>query len=189
MCSETWRNPKTVKLKDGTEVVLRPSQAKDLEPTWEMFSTLSRDTLQYLPDPITRERVEGWFKEINYEEILPILGIIENESGYRIISSITLHFRKGIYSHVAGFGITVHDEYQNKGFGHILTRYMLDIAIELGVKKVVLNVVSHNHRAIHVYEKMGFEREGFKKMDHWNPILERYGDDIIMGILLDSTNR
>ena len=185
MCSETWRNPQTVKLNDGTRIILRASEPRDLEPTWNMFSTLSRNSLQYLPDPITRERVEGWFKEINYEETLPILGIIENESGYKVISSTTLHFRKGIYSHVAGFGITVHDYYQNKGFGQILTRYMLDIAKRRGVKKLVLSVVSTNHRAIHVYEKMGFKKEGYKKMDYWNPILNEYGDTVIMGIILE----
>jgi RimJ/RimL family protein N-acetyltransferase len=189
MSSETWRNPKTVKLNDGTKITLRPSEPRDLEPTWKMFRTLSKETLQNLPDPITRERVEGWFKEINYDQTLPILGIIENDSEYKVISSSTLHFRKGVYSHVAGFGITVHDEYQNRGFGQMLTRYMLDIALERGLKKVVLSVVSSNHRAIHVYEKMGFEKEGCLKMDYWNPVLNEYGDSIIMGTILNSPNR
>ena len=54
-----WQNPKTVALKDGIPVTLRPEEAGDLEPTWEMFSTLSQETLEFLPIPFNRERVEG----------------------------------------------------------------------------------------------------------------------------------
>jgi ribosomal protein S18 acetylase RimI-like enzyme len=179
-----WMTPRKIILEDGMEIILRPSQTNDLEHTWRMFSSLSEETLQYLPDPITRERVESWFSDIDYSKDLPILGIVYKNSGYKVVSSASLHFQTGIYSHKVGFGITVHDDYQNKGFGQILTKYMLEIAKECGAKKVVLNVVAHNFRAIHVYEKMGFEREGYRKKDYWNPILKRYGDTIHMGLIL-----
>ena len=61
---------------------------------------------------------------------------------------------------------------------------MLEIVKELGLKKVELSAVSHNDRAIHIYKKMGFEIEGYTKLDHWNPILDRYGDSVHMGLQL-----
>jgi predicted nucleotidyltransferase len=78
--TDFWLEPHKVVLKDGREVTLRPEILIDLEPTWEMMSTLSRESLQFLSHPFTRERVEGWFKRLNYNVALPILGAVkENE--------------------------------------------------------------------------------------------------------------
>ena len=176
---------KKVVLSDGTEVTLRPEIDSDLEPTWEMFSSLSDESLIYLPLGFTRERVEGWFKDIDYTKALPILGFVETEKGNRMIASASLVFsNEDIYRHKASFGITVHDDYQDKGLGKILTKYMLDIAVERGLKKVTLSVVAYNKRAIHVYEKMGYEQEGSLKMDFWNPVSKTWDDTILMGKIL-----
>ena len=86
-----------------------------------------------------------------------------------------------LYSHRAEFGITVHDDYQNMGLGTTLSRYMLEIACERGIKKVDLMVVAHNERAIRVYEKLGFVKEGHFKMNHFNHVLNEYK----MGLLLE----
>ena len=181
-----WMKPKTVKLSDGTEVTLRPEIESDLDLTWEMFCSFSDATLEFLPMPFTRERIEGWFKDINYDKVLPILGFVETEKGTKMITSASLAFQQQeIFKHRAEFGISISDEYQNKGLGKILTQYMLDIAKEHGLKKVDLSVVSHNERAIHVYEKMGFEKEGLQKMSHWNRVLGRYCDEYHMGKILD----
>lgn len=177
--------PKKVELKDGTEITLRPEIDSDLEPTWEMFSSLSDETLSYLPQGFTRERVEGWFKEINYDKALPILGFVDTEEGSRMVASATLVFQEEeIYIHKATFGISVHDDYQNKGLGYILTEYMLEIAESRGLKKVELTVVTHNSRAIHLYEKFGFEKEGLVRLDHWNTTLRQYGESYNMGKIL-----
>jgi RimJ/RimL family protein N-acetyltransferase len=181
-----WMNPKKVVLRDGTEVTLRPEIDSDLEPTWEMFSSLSDESLVYLPLGFTREKIEGWFKEINYDKVLPILGFVENGDEVRVVAGASLEFSKSdIYKHKGNFGITVHDDFQNKGLGKILTNYILDIAEERGLKKVTLGVVAHNERAIHVYEKLGFVKEGLLKMDFWNTILEKWDDTILMGNILD----
>lgn len=177
-----WMNPKKVTLKDGSTVLLRPELVSDLEPTWAMFSTLSNATLEFLPIPFTRERVEGWFKNIDYKKNLPILGF----DGDRVIASASLSFNEmSVFQHRAEFGITVHDDYQDKGLGTQLTRYMVDIARGLGLKKVDLMVVSHNDRAIKVYKKLGFVVEGHLKMNHYNKILDEYCDEYKMGLILD----
>lgn len=181
-----WMKPKKVVLRDGTEVTLRPEIDSDLEPTWEMFSSLSDESLVYLPLGFTRERVEGWFKEIDFSKAIPILGFVKTPVGERMIASASLMFSKeDIYKHKGSFGITVHDDYQNKGLGKILTQYILDIAKERGLRKVTLGVVIHNERAIHLYEKLGFVKEALLKMDFWNPILEKWDDTVLMGNILD----
>jgi len=173
-------------LKDGTVVTLRPEEAGDLELTWEMFSTLSEGTLEFLPIPFSRERVEGWFNDINFDKHLPILGFVEENGETRVIASATLGFKSlELYRHRAEFGITVHDDYQDRGLGTILTRYMIDVAHERGIKKVDLMVVAHNERAINVYKGQGFEVEGHLRMNHFNHVLNAYCDEYKMGLLLD----
>lgn len=172
-------------MKDGTEVLLRPELSTDLEMLWDMFSTLSRDTLKFLPIPFTRERVEGWIENIDYEKALPILGIVRENGADRIIASATLSFSSSqTYRHVATLGITVHDDYQNRGLGTLLLQRLIDIAGEKGIKKIKLDVVTHNSRAIHLYEKFGFEVEGHMKMNHYNYVLDDYGDDYVMALFL-----
>ena len=180
-----WLMPHEIVLRDKRTVILRPEEDKDLEPTWEMMSTLSRESLQYLPIPFTRERVEGWFKKIDYNVALPILGIVKETNKERIIASATLAFSNRDYDkHKASFGISVHDDYQNAGLGSYLTGYMIRIGRAKGLKKIVLEVVSHNERAIKVYEKNGFRIEGKLVNDHWNYILNKYSDILVMGIQL-----
>jgi len=40
-----WMTPKKVVLRDGTEVTLRPETKSDLEYAWEMFSSISDNTI------------------------------------------------------------------------------------------------------------------------------------------------
>jgi len=173
-------------LKDGTVVTLRPEEAGDLELTWAMFSTLSEGTLEFLPIPFSRERVEGWFNDIDFDKHLPVLGFVEENGETRVIASATLGFQSmELYRHRAEFGITVHDDYQGRGLGTILTRYLIDIALERGIKKIDLMVVAHNERAISVYKGLGFEIEGHLRMNHFNHVLNEYCDEYKMGLLLD----
>jgi RimJ/RimL family protein N-acetyltransferase len=188
MASEPfWVKPRLVSLRDGAVVTLRPEETRDLEPTWDMFSSLTRDTLRFLPIPITRERVECWFRDINYERALPILAFADAPKGERMIASATLAFNQAPHvRHVAQFGITVHDDYQNRGLGTILTQYMVEIAKERGVKKVSLEVVVENERAIKVYERCGFRKEGRLEKANWNYVTQTYCDDYLMALLLES---
>ena len=176
---------KEVKLKDGTLILLRPEVASDLEPIWDMYRTLSSESLSYLPTPITRETVEGWIKNLNYESVLPILAVHRTEGKERVVGAATLMFYKDeVNRHKAVFGIVIHDDYQNLGLGTHLTGMMVEAARVKGLKRVCLDVVSDNKRAIRVYEKCGFSIEGLHVMDHFNVHRGSYGDDYRMAILL-----
>jgi RimJ/RimL family protein N-acetyltransferase len=178
-----WLEPRRLRLRDGEEVTLRPEAAPDLEPVWEMMASLSEESRQFLPVRFTRERVEGWFKEIDYDKVLPILAIAE---GGRVVASSTLVFSGMEHNrHVATFGITVSDDYQNRGLGTALTRYMVEIARAKGLRRLSLEVVADNLRAVKVYERCGFAVEGRLRMSLWNYVRGRFCDDLVMGLVLD----
>ncbi len=68
-------------------------------------------------------------------------------------------------AHTAGFGICVHKEYQDQGIGTALMRQITDLADNwLGITRIELEVDVDNDRAVHLYEKFGFEIEGRKRM-------------------------
>jgi len=61
--------------------------------------------------------------------------------------------------HSATLGIMVHKDYQNMGVGTALMKTLLDIADNwLMLVRVELTVFEDNERAIHLYEKFGFEK-------------------------------
>lgn len=67
--------------------------------------------------------------------------------------------------HSGGIGIMIHKDYQNKGVGSALMSKLIDVADNwLMLVRIELTVFEDNARAIHLYEKYGFEKEGIKRL-------------------------
>ncbi|GAU77171.1 GNAT family N-acetyltransferase [Fusibacter sp. 3D3] len=82
-------------------------------------------------------------------------------------------------NHAATLGIMVHEAYHGKGIGNAMMTEILKLSDEwLMLKRVELGVLSDNEKAIKLYEKHGFEKEGTKKYAiKKNGI---YADEVIM---------
>ena len=170
---------RTVRLKDGREVAIRPLTAEDNEKIYEMFKAMSEEALRWGMPPYTRERIERWMRNI---ENLIILGA-EHERrliGYAQIGKGSQPRRIG----TAGLAIYLHQDYQGAGLGTEMTGLLLEAAEEHGVHKVNLDTVADNEAAIRLFEKMGFEVEGRIRDSYRGPD-GRYHDIIAMGKILD----
>lgn len=180
---------KEVLLKNGKKVVLRPELPTDTEMLWEMFSTLSKASLDNLVEPFTRERIEGWTNNIDYDKNLPVLAMVEEEKKARIVGAASLSFYSTEANrHKAELGVTIHDDYQNLGLGTIMINHLLDIARKKRLEKVFLLVNATNSRAIHVYEKCGFKTEAKLEKEHARD--GKLEDDYRMALFLsEDTNR
>ena len=67
-------------------------------------------------------------------------------------------------AHVGTIGMGVHDAYQGRGAGGALLAALLEMADRwLGLTRIELTVYADNARAIGLYEKHGFEREGLHR--------------------------
>jgi len=174
---------KKVVLRNSKQVFLRPELSTDTEMLWEMFSTLSDESLGNLMLPFTRQRIESWTSNIDYDKNLPILALIREEGKERIIGSASLSFNQAeALKHKAELGITVHDDYQNLGLGTAMIKHLLNIARKKELKKIFLLVDTDNIRAIHVYEKCGFQIEATLKKEHYQK--GQFRDDYRMAIFL-----
>jgi putative acetyltransferase len=66
-------------------------------------------------------------------------------------------------SHVADLGLMVAQSARRQGVGWALLEAAVGWAREAGVRKLELHVFPWNEPAIRLYEKFGFEKEGFRK--------------------------
>lgn len=68
-------------------------------------------------------------------------------------------------SHKVEFGVSVLKEYWGYGIGQNLLKESIHWADSNEIKKITLNVLETNDKAIMLYKKYGFEVEGILKKD------------------------
>lgn len=83
------------------------------------------------------------------------------------------------FRHKAYLGMSIQKDYCNLGLGSLMLEMAIKQAKENGFEQIEVDVFGDNHRAIHLYEKHGFETCGrlpkaFKLKDG------RYIDEIMM---------
>ncbi len=71
--------------------------------------------------------------------------------------------------HVADLGLMVAESHRRRGIGWALLDAAVDWARVSGVDKLELHVFPHNKGAIRLYERFGFEREGYRKRHYRRP--------------------
>lgn len=107
--------------------------------------------------------------------------ILVAEKGTEIIGMLTV--RRGSrerVKHICHFGISIQEAYCNLGLGSkMIQQMLLWAAQDSDIEKVCLEVFTHNQRAIHVYEKLGFKIEG-KKERHVKFEDGTYSDELLM---------
>ncbi len=85
--------------------------------------------------------------------------------------------------HTGGVGIAINPDWRNKGVGTALLQHLIEWAKQTQIiKRIELEVMTHNARAIHVYEKLGFKMEGKKLAALYKE--GRFIDVYFMGLLL-----
>lgn len=102
---------------------------------------------QVFHDPWSRQSFR--FEILSNHYSLPLVLVLEEKViGYAIVWIIFEEF------HIANFAI--HPEYQRRGFGSYFLSEMLKQGE--GLEYALLEVREHNHAAIHLYKKFGFEK-------------------------------
>jgi RimJ/RimL family protein N-acetyltransferase len=82
-------------------------------------------------------------------------------------------------AHVADLGLMVAHGWRRRGIGRALLAAAVEWARDAGVRKLELHVFPHNEPAIRLYERFGFEHEGYRK-EHYRRSSGEYVDAILM---------
>jgi len=153
----------THKLHDGHELLIREAEAEDARSVLDYVQHVcgESDFLTFGPGEFElNEQQEKEFlgKNRETENKLVILGLIDS----RVVSVLNLSGgQRPRIRHCGELGMTVREPYWGSGIGTL----MLDAAIAWAkdtniIKKINLRVRTDNERAISLYEKMGFLKEG-----------------------------
>ena len=109
-------------------------------------------------------------------EVTRLVAVIEGKA-IGMIGLERFHNRR---SHVGSIGMAVHDAYAGRGAGTALMAAAVSLADNwLNLRRLELNVYADNARAIALYERFGFEREGLHRDYAWRD--GAYVDSLAMG--------
>lgn len=145
---------KKCKLKDGSEVLLRPLVAEDREGLIKFFQSLPEDLRLYLRHDVTDVNIiRSWTENIDYDHVLPILAF----AGERIVGDVSLHrIPYGWKHHIGTVRVVVDPAYHDKGLGSLLINEIVELASEFGLEKLWAELPLDFPAAIAVFRKAGF---------------------------------
>ena len=150
------------KMKDGTEVLIRPIRPED-EPLMVAFHrTLSERSvyLRYfrvanLDYRIAHERLTR-ICFIDYDREIALVAEHKKEDGTPEIIAVgrlsKLHERRE-----AEFALLVSDLYQRRGLGTELLRRLIDIGKEEGLERIVANILPENQEMQSTVRRLGYQ--------------------------------
>lgn len=108
---------------------------------------------------------EGWVRKRILDE-RPGLHVIVAAVRGEAVGWLWLDCSTGRKAHVAELAIAIHDDFVGRRIGSALVAAGLDLADNwLGLRRLHLETYPDNVRAIALYEKSGFEREGILRGD------------------------
>jgi acetyltransferase len=160
------------RLKDGTEVLLRPIRPEDEQIEHELIKGLSNET--------SRFRFFGIIKELSHKDLVRFCNI-----DYDREMAIIAEVREGEKKKEIGvsrlilepgrkrgeFAVVVTDEYQGKGLGTKLIDVLIEIANEKNIDSIYGILLPENEVMVRLCEKMGFS-------------IKRSGDEVIANLNL-----
>jgi acetyltransferase len=156
------------RMRDGTEVLLRPIEPEDEPLEHEMLTTLSEETLRgrffQVIKNITHEMLIRYCN-IDYDREMAIVGEVREGEKRRIIGIGRLisepDFKKG------EFAVVVHDDYQGKGLGYKLVDLLIGIGHEKGLEKIYGIVLTDNKAMLTICHELGFSTKDLGDGTTW----------------------
>ncbi|MGK5506961.1 GNAT family N-acetyltransferase [Brevibacillus formosus] len=172
-----------VRFLEGERVFLRPIGTEDTELYFRSLFNKETRMLTGTQRHFTLEQIHQYIanKGQDSSSVLLLICLCENDQviGDVQIGDIDPKNRS------AFIRISIdQNAYQGKGYGSEALVLMLDYGFGiLNLHRIELNVFAFNKRAIHTYEKLGFQREGVQRQAlYYN---HAYHDSILMSMLAD----
>ncbi|NLJ30716.1 MAG: GNAT family N-acetyltransferase [Clostridiales bacterium] len=147
------------------DIRIRPVRAQDAQAIYEIriMSGVRENMLAMPTESFSKSEKMIAGAGTNFHAFTAIL--VQDDASEKVIGMAGLQvYESPRLRHSGGIGIQVHRDYQGMGAGQKLMEAILDLADNwLMLVRVELGVYTCNEKAIRLYEKMGFEREGIKR--------------------------
>ncbi|MCC7174596.1 MAG: GNAT family N-acetyltransferase [Bryobacterales bacterium] len=150
--------PRTAKLKDNREVLIREMQAGDVEASLAFFRALpERDRLSFRRDLGMREAVEKRIRELEDGAVKRLVAVTADGA---IVADGALEFSEyGWERHIAELRLFAAPSHQRKGLGMLMAGALYDLAASAGVEEIVVKMMPSQTAALRIFHKLGFRQE------------------------------
>ncbi|MGR3778631.1 GNAT family N-acetyltransferase [Bacillus paramycoides] len=152
---------------NGLEYTIRPAAKQDADQLSRIRVQIDGET-----ENMDREQGEGYIDTIGFQQIIKTDS--EKMKNLFLVAEVHNHivgFSRCVgsdlkrLSHKVEFGVCILKEYWGYGIGKNLLQKSINWADANEVKKIALQVLETNDKAIQLYKKLGFEVEGVLKND------------------------
>ena len=164
--------------RDGRAWTLRAARPTDARALAHLFADVRREG-RYLvtpPNAVSEPSEAFWISElIRANEHLALVAEADGE----VVGNVLVSVDRGVATeHIGVLSITIADGWRDVGIGSEMVAGAQRWARERGLRKVTLGVFPDNERAIAVYEKCGFAREGLRRQQFRSG--DTYRDEVLM---------
>lgn len=148
------RFPTSLKLRDGTPVVVRPLGKRDETRLHNFLLEVPEEERlfikQPLADPVT---IRDWCRHPDFDRNLPLLML----HGQKVIGEATLHRRLGGWKrHIGLITLLTHPKFRGRDVSKVLVTELIEIARHCGLRKLEAEVNGERKIARNVLAQLGF---------------------------------
>jgi len=163
----------------GPQVTVRRATAADADAVVAMLVEVAGEGRWIATEaPVdVEQRRRRLVEDIEREDAIVLVA----EAGGEPVGELGLHLAR--YG-VADLGMAVAAGWRGRGIGSALLAEAIDQARTAGAHKIALQVWPHNAAAIALYERFGFQREGYLTR-HYRRRSGELWDAVVMGLPLD----
>lgn len=164
--------------RDGRRWTLRPGRPTDGRGLAHLFAKVRAEGrwLITTPGAVSEPSEAFWISEmIRAGEHLVLVAEADGEA----IGNVLVTIERGVATeHIGILSITIADGWRDVGIGSEMVAAAQRWAAERGLRKVSLGVFPDNERAMAVYTKLGFVREGLRRQQYRTA--QGFRDEILM---------
>jgi RimJ/RimL family protein N-acetyltransferase len=157
---------------------VRRAEAADVDAILDLYEAVAAEG-RYIGRelPVDRDSLRPtWVESVQDPDGAWFVADVDGE----IVGSASIQGRG-----VAHLGMQVARSHRGRRIGSALLEASIEWARQAGAHKIALEVWPHNDAAIALYEKFGFEREGYLRK-HWRRRSGELWDSVVMGLLLEA---
>ena len=173
--------PRTLPLKDGSKITLRPLRKDDEKDFHQLFLAIPEPERMFIKHRVTDTAViRDWCQNIDLGRNLPLLAVAEK----KIVGVATLHQQLGGWKrHIGRVSVLVQPSVRGRGIARALVNEIVDIARNTGLEHVEAEFIGGQETAIHMFAMLGFSQL-LKLEDYVKDMQAIRHDYVLMGLSL-----
>jgi L-amino acid N-acyltransferase YncA len=146
-----------LKLRNGTEVLIRPQKKRDLDQLLHFFKAMPDKDKRFLRyDVSDRNVLEQRFRATKTGRVRRLVAVIDDQIAADGVLELEGH---GWKEHVGELRLFVSRAYRRKGLGMLMARELYKLASVAKVEEVVVKMMRPQIAARKIFRRLGFHEE------------------------------